>query len=262
MTDGEESTDMPSNDYGYVDADGTYTGGHSGSEASRDRAVTDERTGRGKHRREQVLKVVRLAGPSGNTWYEIAGILDIHHGAASGALSNLHKAGRLACLKERRGGAHVYVLPHAVNDRPTRPFGRVRAATLEVGAQDQPAQTEAQRADLERRIRDTDTTLAAMATEAYEDGHRVGRDEGWQRGYDQGVEAAQKRPGALLEAKHLGVLAGRQQQAARTMNLINNMRHEIKGRGPVEAHSIECWKRHPQCLLDSIAKAQVIKEQP
>jgi hypothetical protein len=249
---------MSANDYGYVDSDGTYTAGHSGSEASRDRAIADERTGRGKHRREQVLKVVRLSGPGGKTWYEIAGILDIHHGAASGALSNLHKAGRLACLKERRGGAHVYVVPHAVNDRATRPFGRVRAGTSKADAQDQPTPPEPQTADLERRIEDTDTALAAMATEADEQGYGLGRDNGWQRGYDEGVEAAQKRPGALLEAKHLGHLEGRKQQAARTMALISNMRAQLKGKGPVEVHTMDCWKRHGLCLLNAIAKAQVI----
>jgi hypothetical protein len=180
---------------------------------------------------------------------------DYHHGSISSALTNLHRAGTLARLVEKRDRCHVYVLADCVAERPTQPPGRVRAATSKAGAQGQPTPSEPQTADLERRIEDTDTALAAMATEAYE----TGVDEGWRVGYDEGVAAAQKRPGALLEAKHLGVLAGREQQAARTMALISNMRQQIKGKGPVEPHTTTCWQRHPLCAIDSLAKAQQVK---
>lgn len=243
---------MPDNDYGYVDADGTYTAGHSGSEASRDRAVADMRTGRGRHRREQVLKIVRLSGLEGKTWYEVAGILDIHHGAASGALSNLHKAGRLACLKERRGGAHVYVLPHAVNDRPTRPFGRVRAAAPEVGAQDQPAYPSPQTADLERRIEDTETALAAEVTDAYERGN----EQGWQTGYDAAMEVAlRERSGSTAYQEGLtdGAKRGRIEAAGRLREIAVGMENSLPGR--VQSHHSKCWMQHPGCALHSIRLA-------
>ena len=239
----------------YPEPDGSYTTGHSGTDTSREQA----KSGKARLAQSQVVYHFQSWGTVGRTVAELRAVMpDYHHGSISSALTNLHRAGTLARLVEKRNGCHVYVLTDCVAERPTQPPGRVRAAKAKAGAQSQPAQTEPQTADLERRIRDTDTALAAMATEAYE----TGVDEGWRVGYDEGVSAAQKRPGALLEAKHLGVLEGRNQQAARTMNLVSNMRQEIKGKGPVEAHSIGCWKRHPMCLLDSIAKAQVIPVKP
>lgn len=239
----------------YPEPDGSYTTGHSGTDTSREQA----KSGKARLAQSQVMDSMRLYAERGRTVAELRTAMpDYHHGSISSALTNLHRAGILARLVEKRDRCHVYVLADCVNGRPVQPPGRVRAGREKAGAQSQPAQTEAQTADLERRIRDTDTALAAMATEAYE----TGVDEGWRVGYDEGVSAAQKRPGALLEAKHLGVLEGRNQQAARTMNLISNMRQQVKGKGPVEAHPTGCWTRHPMCLLDSIAKAQIIPVKP
>lgn len=241
----------------YPETDGSYTTGHSGTDTSREQA----KSGKARLAQSQVMFHFQSWSTTGRTVAELrAAMPDYHHGSISSALTNLHRAGTLARLVEKRDRCHVYVLADCVNGRPTQPPGRVAGGRKKVGAQDQPAQTEAQKADLERRIRDADTALAAMATEAYEDGYRVGRDDGWQSGYDQGVDAAQKRPGALLEAKHLGVLAGREQQAARTMALISNMRQQIKGKGPIEPHTATCWQKHPLCAIDSLAKAQVVKK--
>jgi hypothetical protein len=132
---------------------------------------------------------------------------------------------------------------------------RTQPGTGRAGAQDQPARRSPQADDLEARVAAADIVLAGLATEAYEAGDMAG----FQRGYEQGCDAASKRPGAILEAKHDGVLAGRKQQAARTMALITEMRQAMKGKGPVEVHSTTCWQRHPMCALDSIRKAQEIK---
>jgi hypothetical protein len=240
----------------YPEPDGTFTTGHSGTDTSREQA----KSGKARLAQSQVMFHFQSWSTTGRTVAELRTAMpDYHHGSISSALTNLHRAGTLARLVEKRDRCHVYVLADCVNGRPTQPPGRVRAATRKAGAQGQPTPSEPQTADLERRVEDADTALAAMATEAYEQGYCLGRDEGWQKGYDQGVDAAQKRPGALLEAKHLGVLAGREQQAARTMALISNMRQQIKGKGPVEAHSATCWQRHPLCAIDSLAKAQVVK---
>lgn len=240
----------------YPEPDGSRTTGWSGTDTSREQA----KSGKARLAQSQVMFHFQSWGTTGRTVAELRTAMpDYHHGSISSALTNLHRAGTLARLVEKRDRCHVYVLADCVNGRPTQPPGRVRAATDKAGAQDQPTPPEPQSADLERRIRDADTALAAMATEAYEQGYGLGRDEGWQKGYDEGVEAAQKRPGAMLEAKHLGIDEGRRQQAQRTMNLISNMRQQVKGRGPVEAHPTGCWQRHSVCLLDAIAKAQVIK---
>jgi len=131
---------------------------------------------------------------------------------------------------------------------------RTYVGSGKVGTQGQSAYPSPQSADLEARVRDADTVLAGLTTEAYETGDMAG----FRRGYEQGIAAASKRPGAILEAKHEGVLAGRKQQAQRTMNLITNMREQMKGRGPVEAHTTTCWMKHPRCALDAVAKGQVI----
>lgn len=47
----------------------------------------------------------------------------LHHGRVSGALSALHKKGKLARLEEMRGRCRIYVLPEFVNDRPTQGHG-------------------------------------------------------------------------------------------------------------------------------------------
>jgi hypothetical protein len=61
----------------------------------------------------------------GATWKDVAGRYDWHHGQASGALSTLHKEGRVARLaEERRTKCAVYVLPEHVGERPTAAHGR------------------------------------------------------------------------------------------------------------------------------------------
>lgn len=152
-----------------------------------------------------------------------------------------------------------WVIENSEADWTQGPVRKRRVAvadgTQEVGAQDQPALSRAQTADLEARVALADWTIAAEINEAYE----AGESQGWERGYNEGIDAAQKRPGALLEAKHEGMLLGRKQQAQRTINLITQMRDQMKGKGPVEAHPIGCYVRHPACALDSVRKAQEVK---
>lgn len=66
----------------------------------------------------------------GATWQEVALAIGLHHGAASGALSVLHKTGHIARLAETRTRCKVYVLPQYVLDRPTEPHGRTSANGL------------------------------------------------------------------------------------------------------------------------------------
>lgn len=78
---------------------------------------------------QRVWLALREAGPKGLTWAEAAAQLNldpryegsVHHGTASGALSNLHKVGHAARLTEKRMRRKVYVLPHFIDDRPTEP---------------------------------------------------------------------------------------------------------------------------------------------
>lgn len=118
----------------YPDPDGTMTGGWSGSEASHDRAVAEATDGTLAKRQRQVLAFVAGSGTLGVTWKFVAYSLNLHHGQASGALSNLHKAGLIDRLTERRERCSVYVMPEFTDGRPTAPYGRRKPAEqAEVG---------------------------------------------------------------------------------------------------------------------------------
>lgn len=104
------------------------TSGWSGSQTSRERAETEDRTGVTSDRQQVVLAGLALTRERGLTWKELAASQDWHHGQASGALSALHKAGRIARLaEERRDRCAVYVRPEHVAGRPTAEQGRAAA---------------------------------------------------------------------------------------------------------------------------------------
>lgn len=100
------------------------TSGWSGSDASRTRAETEDRDGTTTRRQSQVLFLLAGEGVLGATWKEVADRLGWHHGQASGALSVLHKEGKVERLVARRNRCSVYVLPQFRHGRPASPHGR------------------------------------------------------------------------------------------------------------------------------------------
>ena len=104
------------------------TSGWSGSDTSRV-SEADRR-----HAQYATLVLVAIRQGYGVCWYELADYYGWHHGTASGALSTLHKSGRLARLAETRlppggrRGCKVYVLPEWVEGRETEPHGFARRA--------------------------------------------------------------------------------------------------------------------------------------
>ena len=93
------------------------TSGWSGSDASRDRAKSEDGNGTTANRQSIVSAIVFLSASHGTTWKELADELGWHHGQASGVLSVLHKAGRITRLAERRNNCHVYVSAMFVKGR-------------------------------------------------------------------------------------------------------------------------------------------------
>lgn len=93
------------------------TSGWSGTNTSKERAITADRNGETKLRQNQTITHTRHQGVRGLTWAELSEITNWHHGTSSGALSVLNKAGRLVRLKERRNRSSVYVTPEFVNGR-------------------------------------------------------------------------------------------------------------------------------------------------
>ena len=106
------------------------TEGYAGSETSKDRAVSEAISGTASKRQRFILILAQRAKERGIT---VADVRDanLHHGRVSGALSVLHKVGKLARLTETRDKCKVYVLPEYVNGRPTEPHGVVHKADKE-----------------------------------------------------------------------------------------------------------------------------------
>lgn len=98
--------------------------GWSGSDTSKARADHDDRTGRTGDRQAAVIRLLAVAAEYGMTWKECGQALGLHHGQASGALSALHKEGRIVRLGNSRQRCAVYVLPEFVEGRVTKPYKR------------------------------------------------------------------------------------------------------------------------------------------
>jgi len=93
------------------------TSGWSGSDTSKERAVTEDADGTTTDRQQLIILNLMKAKEQGLTWHEVADLNEWHHGQASGGLSILHKVGLIARLKERRDKSAVYVLPDFINGR-------------------------------------------------------------------------------------------------------------------------------------------------
>ena len=107
----------------YPDRRTGRSSGWSGSDTSRARAEHDDASGVTSDRQRFVLDLLGQRGPAGLTWRELAETTGMHHGQASGVLSNLHMTDRIARLVEQRGRCHVYALPAYVAGRPVEPHG-------------------------------------------------------------------------------------------------------------------------------------------
>ena len=100
------------------------TSGHSGTDTSKERALDADRSGKTALRQAQALNLLGQRQVTGITWKEFSEITGLHHGTASGVLSVLHKAGRIARLKETRKGCKVYVDLRCINGRVVEIQGR------------------------------------------------------------------------------------------------------------------------------------------
>jgi hypothetical protein len=224
------------------------TDGWTGSDASHERAVAEQQSGKAQQHREMVVHALGEQTGHGLTYRELGDLFDWHHGQSSSVLSVLHKERRIARLQDRRNRCHIYVLPEYVDGRETREAGR----------------TAPHRADL-------DAEAEAMAKAAWQAGHdvaeqgvqmRIGiaRDAGWQTGYDAAMDEVAQRPTAedLTETAFSdGKIAGRNEEALRMLRLVTTMRDSIKKTqgNRMHNHSGVCWMENPACALDSVEKA-------
>lgn len=111
------------------------TSGWSGSATSRERAERNDSTGVTSYRHRRILRSLARHREEGRTVGEIERELEVGHGAASGALTVLHKGGHITRVKERRNRQEVYVLPEYVDGREESPYrpnpARARLAEAE-----------------------------------------------------------------------------------------------------------------------------------
>jgi len=98
------------------------TSGWSGSETSQERAINADASGETSENQAFTLKALEEAESNGLTWQELSNRTGWHHGKSSGALSNLHKAGHIARLIERRGRCQIYVALNHVQGRETAAY--------------------------------------------------------------------------------------------------------------------------------------------
>lgn len=101
------------------------TSGWSGSDASRERAEREDNDGTTLGNQQEVQAALSAVGERGFTWSELDKHLGwFHHGRTTGALSNLHKAGRISRLKQKRGRSSIYVANEHVAGRDSVAQGR------------------------------------------------------------------------------------------------------------------------------------------
>ena len=93
------------------------TSGWSGSETSKERAISQDSNGTTLSCQKSAYNWVAQSGCFGKTWKELSLRTGWHHGTCSGVLSVLHKAGYIVRLKERRDGCAVYVIPDCIDNR-------------------------------------------------------------------------------------------------------------------------------------------------
>lgn len=85
------------------------TAGWSGTDTSKERALTNLRTGKELNNQQKALAILKRFAHRGLTWKELGGEADMHHGTASGVLSVLHKSGAIIRTSFVRNNCKVYM---------------------------------------------------------------------------------------------------------------------------------------------------------
>lgn len=114
-----------------ITEDDMFSGEMAAPYAGSDRGPKSPTGNRALAARRQALVMAFLesSGPAGATaketvtYLQANGETNAHHGNASGALSAMHKDGRISRLASKRDRYYVYVLNEHVNGRETQPHG-------------------------------------------------------------------------------------------------------------------------------------------
>ena len=119
---------------------------------SRETAIREASNGKLKTRLNEVLSLALSVGTVGITFKDVDAELHIDHGKSSGALSNLHKQGKLFRLTEyQRNGCSVYIHPDYASRFESSEYSRL------------PAETAMER--LKRQAKEQETTIKELMDE-------------------------------------------------------------------------------------------------
>lgn len=132
------------------------TSGHSGTPASLARAEALDASGQTASTTERVYALVKGNASIGLTDREAQSFTGLGHGTTSGALTRLHRAGRVVRLTEQRHRNEVYVLPEHANGRPESPYRPRPDATALA------AENEALRAKVEHLVSSAAEAMAIL----------------------------------------------------------------------------------------------------
>jgi DNA-binding MarR family transcriptional regulator len=91
----------------YVPYNGTA--GWSGTDTSKARAINNLASGTELNNQQKALYILKKANLYGMTWKELADLIGIHHGTASGVLSVLHQSGAIVRTIKTRNRCKIYV---------------------------------------------------------------------------------------------------------------------------------------------------------
>ena len=85
------------------------TAGWSGTDTSKARAINNIASGQEANNQQKALTILKAANLHGMTWKELASLIGVHHGTASGVLSVLHQSGAIVRAVKIRNGCKVYI---------------------------------------------------------------------------------------------------------------------------------------------------------
>jgi len=93
------------------------TSGWSGTETSKQRAITADKNGTTRSRQRKAMFLLAEAGEAGLTWKELGDLTGWHHGTVSGLLSVLNRENYIVRLKATRNKCAIYVHPNFISSR-------------------------------------------------------------------------------------------------------------------------------------------------
>ena len=89
-----------------------------------------DKSGATKSLQDRAISILNRKKSIGLTSGEFGELEGVHHGTASGTMTNLHQGGKVVRLTTTRDGRKIYVLPQWTKGRATERVGNTKALDL------------------------------------------------------------------------------------------------------------------------------------